>query len=742
MSKAHGSVSSWVPILAGACGLLWAHETARAADTRAASSLEEVIVTATRRPEPLREVPQSVSVLTGDELALRGARNFRDYANSVAGVSFSDVGFAGPKVTIRGVSTDVYSEVRPLTATYLDEIPVTHPGAHVIVQSDGDPELVDIERVEVLRGPQGTLYGASSLGGALRIVTRKPDPAQAAGYSQAMLSTTAHGGFNYGIDGVFNQPLGQDAALRLAGYYRFMDGYIDNIGTGKDDVNSIETTGGRIAYGKDFGDRVQLLATLFSQSVRTEGFGQENIALPRYTQRTLIDENYDDDWILPSLVLTVDLGWGELLSSTAWQDREWRQVSDISGFAASFDSDAVITGDNWQDLGEFIQELRLSSKEGDGFDWLVGLFFNDRDHTWRQTFPAPGFDADTDGLAASSGAADNLGIGHVQFDHQHVAVFGEIEWPFAPRWQVSAGARWYRFEETSAVDSVGFLYGGTVEEVRKSDDSGVVPKLTLSWRPDDASLLYATTTKGFRPSGPNYQPISAEVCAADLAAIGLTEAPASYKSDKLWNYEIGGRTTRLDGRLEVSGAVYYIDWTDVQILAFLLCGTGFTANAGEARSQGAEIELTVRPADGIELAFGGAYIDAELTEDAPTLNAPSGSQLPGVPRFSGYGSLTKHFRAGANLAGYGRVAFRYVDKTYGTFVPAGTPRLVASSYSTVDLVFGLEVRRWSASIFAENLFDEHGVVNAVDDFGLHPGGDYQNLVRPRTVGLNLRLKFD
>jgi len=742
LSKAHGSVSSWVPVIAGAAGLFMPGAETSAAEVRGRFELEEVVVTATRRPEPLREVPLSVSVLTDDELALRGARNFRDYANAVAGVSFSDVGYADAKVTIRGVSTDIYSEVRPLTATYVDEVPVTHPGAHFIVQSDGNPELVDIERVEILRGPQGTLYGASSLGGALRVVTRKPDPAQAAGYTQAMLSTTAHGGFNYGIDGVINQPLGQDSALRLVGYYRDLDGYIDNTGTGRDDVNSAKTTGGRLAYGKDFGDRFHLLVTLFSQSVNTDGVGQENIALPKYTQRTLIDESYEDDWTLPSLLLTVDLGWGELLSSAAWQDRDWLQVNDTSGFSAFFGADVIITGYNRQDLSEFIQELRLSSKEGGNFDWLVGLFFNDRDHTWRQTFPAPGFDAATEGVAASFGAPDNLGIGHVRFDNQHIAVFGEIEWPFAPRWQANVGARWYRFEETSTVDSVGFLYGGDVEEVRQSNDSGVVPKLTLSWRPDDDSLLYTTAAKGFRPSGPNFQPVSGDTCAESLAAIGLTEAPASYKSDTLWNYEIGGRTARLDGRLEVSGAVYYIDWTDVQILAFLQCGTGFMANAGEARSQGAEIELAIRPADGIELAFGGAYIDAELTEDAPTLNAPSGSKLPGVPRFSGYGSLTKHFTAGADRAGFGRVAFRFVDETYGTFVPAGTPRLVAPSYSTVDLLLGLEGRRWSASIFAENLFDEHGIVNAVDDFGLHPGGDYQNIVRPRTVGFNLRLKFD
>ena len=723
----------------GVTGFLVSHDLAFGAEVGSGPVLEEVVVTATRRPESLDRVPMSLHVLTDDELAIRGARNFRDYANTVAGVTFSDAGVTDAKVTIRGISTDVYSETRALTATYLDEVPVTHPGAHFILQSDGDPELVDVERVEILRGPQGSSFGASSLGGVVRIVTSKPDPASFASSIETMLSTTDHGGLNYGIDGVLNQPLSENSALRLVGYFRDNDGYIDNIGTGRHNVNSSKITGARLAYGADIGDRGQILATLFAQNQRNEGFGQENIALDQYSQGTLIDEQYEDDWFLPNLVMTFNLSWADLLSSTAWQERDWSQLADVSGIAFN---QVSVSGHHIQDLVQFIQEFRLSSKNGRRFNWLTGLYFDNREHTLRQTFPAPGYDAATDGEAAKFGVADNLGIGHFRFKNEQIAIYGEAEWQLAPRWQATAGVRFYQFDETSYVDSVGLLYGGLVVATREDDDSGFVPRLTFSWRPDDEHLLYATAAKGFRPSGPNFTPINEESCAESLAAIGLTEAPASYKSDSLWNYEIGGRVSLNDGSLRASGAIYYIDWTDVQILAFLQCGTGFVSNAGSARSKGIEMEIESPLTDSTELSIGVSYIDARLTKEAPTISALPGSRLPGVPRVSGYGSVTQWFKLAENHSAYLRSGLRYVDETFGSFVPGSAARLTAPSYAVVDLRFGFEVGRWNFAMFAENLFDEHGIVTAADDFGLHPSGDFYNLVRPRTIGFSIRASFD
>jgi iron complex outermembrane recepter protein len=310
-------------------------------------------------------------------------------------------------------------------------------------------------------------------------------------------------------------------------------------------------------------------------------------------------------------------------------------------------------------------------------------------------------------------------------------------------WTLSLGGRWFRFEESSHAANRGILAGGTPAPVsRSSDESGFVPKVTLSWAVSPESLLYATVSQGFRPGGPNFTEVPLPLCRGSLEAIGLDEAPASYQSDSLWNYEIGARSTLLDGRLQASVATFLMDWSDVQILAFLACGSAFMSNAANARSDGVEAELTFQLSDSITLDVSGAYIDARVTNDVRELSIEAGEVLPGVPEFSLQAAATWRFPVAADTDGFVRGDYRFVDETEGSFVPAGNERLTAPSYEIVDLRFGFERAAWSASLFVTNLFDEYGIVNRVDDFGLHPNGDFQNLIQPRTIGLTLRAQFE
>jgi outer membrane receptor protein involved in Fe transport len=690
----------------------------------------------------LLDVPLSVHVITSREIELSGARNFRDFANAVAGVTFSDVGLADAKVTIRGVSTDVYSEIRPLTATYLDEVPVTHPGTHLIVQSDANPELVDVERIEILRGPQGTLYGASSMGGTIRVVTSKPDPASVAGFVETTVSSTDHGGPNYGIDLVGNLPLTREGALRLVGYYRDAEGFIDNVGTGADNANSVRTYGGRLAFRKIVSDRLNILATVNYQRQHADGLNLQHVSLPRYQQDTFVDQSWDDEWTLPSLVITFDLGQVELLSSTAWINRKWHAIGDVTGWQRTFDlgpsvpiTSVPITSDHTQELGEFFQEFRFASSDGKRFDWLVGLFLNDRNQRWNSSFPAPGFDEQSGGVAADAGVPDNIGIGQTDFDHEQIAIFGEIGIPFAQRFRLDIGSRWYWFDERHRGAYVDIFGGDGVPQLTSADTNGMVPKFTLSWRPTDESLIYATASRGFRPGGPNGEP-EAGRCDDELAAIGLTRVPNPYKSDSLWSYELGGRATWLNGRVRASASAYHIDWTDIQIFLFFACGQ-FMSNGGGAESNGAELELTLLPRDSLEVAFGATYIDAALTDDAYN-GAPAGSPLPGVPNMSWYATVYGDTQFGEDRTLFARTAIRFVGESYGGFART----FPSPAYEIVDLRIGLETRTWAVSLFADNLLDEYGIVNTVDDFGLHIAGDWRNLIRPRTIGLDVRVNFD
>jgi outer membrane receptor protein involved in Fe transport len=701
--------------------------------------LEEIIVTATKRETRLVQVPFSLHVISADELARTGARGFRDYMSKIPGASFSDVGYFDAKLTVRGISTDIYSEVRPLTAVYLDEVPVTDPGAHYIVQSPINPRLVDIARVEVLRGPQGTLYGASSMGGAIRVITHAPEFDQRSAFVETNVYSVAHGDLGGDLEGMLNLPLTSRFATRVVGYVTSGGGFIDNVGTAKHDVNADQVLGGRVSGSYLASDRLSIQATISHQDRETDGLGINNISQGRYRQLTMSEEALTDRWTVSNVVLTYELDDGQVISSTSFLDRWWRDVTDISGFLDFFSASGTVTADHTQDLYELVQELRVSKTRG-ALEWLGGLFYMKRDQTWDASFPAPGFDASTNGLATSFGLPDNLSIGRVTYDHEHFAAFGELTYSFADSWTGTLGGRYFIISEDAVGNSVGLLASGSAADSSHARNSGFTPKVAVSYTPNAQMLVYATVSEGFRPGGPNFG-VPEEICSDSLAAIGLTSAPETYDPDSLWNYELGARSVSRDGRLSASAAAYHMDWSDVQILAFLTCGSGFMDTTGNAQSDGIEFELTFVPREGLELGLNGAYIHAELTRDIPSLGARSGDRMPGVPAIAASGSVTWRSAISSNLAYIISGDANYVDKTYGAFVPAASVRLTAPSRTLVSARVGLEGARWSGFVYCDNLFDEYGIVNTVDDFGLHPGGDWYNVVRPRTVGVTLRASF-
>jgi iron complex outermembrane recepter protein len=325
--------SGWgMVLLGGACGC----GSARAAGQQTPPGLEEIVVTATRRELALSDAPLAVSVLSERDLEETGVRAFRDYLGFIPGAAFSDVGFADAKITVRGISTDIFSEVRDLTAVYLDEVPITNPGTHLIVQSSINPYLVDIRQVEVLRGPQGTLFGANSMGGTLRILTNRPDPSAFASFAEGTVAAIEHGGETYAVSGMVNVPVANESALRLVGYYEDSGGFIDNVGTGNRNVDAAETVGGRLAAAMPLGDRLSIDLSIVHQERLTDGLNIANISLPAYQQGTHIDESWQDDWTLYNAVLNYDLAFAELMSSTSFVDRYWRAVGDVSGFLDFF----------------------------------------------------------------------------------------------------------------------------------------------------------------------------------------------------------------------------------------------------------------------------------------------------------------------------------------------------------------------------------------------------------------------
>ena len=706
-----------------------------------AATLEEVAVTATKRPMGIDEVPFGLTVLGAETLDRTGAREFRDYLASVPGVSFSDGGLADAKINIRGLSTDVYSEIRPATAVYLDDTPLTDPGAHFIVQSPASPELVDIDRIEILRGPQGTLYGAGSLGGAIRIVTRQPDPTVAGAAAGMDVSMTEHGHESYEVDALVNVPLSDVTALRAVGYYNDQGGFIDNLGTLRNDVNASLRRGARVAVRMTRPEHLDATLMFAHNERSSPGLNIDNLSLDHYQQRTLMPDAYQDEWELLSLPMEYSSDGLEIVSATSYLDREWRQLSDISGFLEFFGVSGTVQADAQQDLNEFAEEIRIGSDLETDNHWLVGLYYLKRDQELRQTFPAPGFDAATKGRGAAFGAPDNLGMTRTTFDHEDVALFGEWSFLLMRGVQLVVGSRWQHMKEEANSDSAGLLYGGVARTSKHWAGSGFSPNVSASFRPSDVYTLYVTASKGFRTGGPNYAPVPQDLCEESLGMLGLTHVPESYDSDHVWNYEIGARVRSRDERIALSASAFRINWSDVQILGFLSCGTGFVDNAGTARTNGVELELSWRVGEHWTIEGNASYLDAQLEGDVPILGVEGGDRLPGVPQWTVNASLTYQHNITSSVVGYIRTDLQYVDAREGTFVPEGAPRLRAPAYALGNLRLGCEGARWSAALYLRNAWDEYATYARVDDFGLHPSGDWNTVGRPRTAGLRIDWRF-
>ena len=372
-----------------------------------AAVIEEIIVTATRREAELQSVPLSVAVVTSEQLEQLGATGFAGYARTVPGLSLTDQGYGGEKHTIRGINLNAnFPEINPLTALYLDEVPII--GSGVLANYHADPMLIDIERIEVLRGPQGTLFGASAMAGAIRIITRKPDFSRTSGFVDTAVSTTKGAGQGYEIHGMFNMPFLQDrAAIRAVGYFRDLDGFIDNVATGDENVNTNEVVGGRLSATYRFSNRTSMTGRITYQERESDGTNFEDVALsPR--QQSHLPEWTSDKWANYNLVIDADLGWSTFMSSTSYLDRSLDALLDISPFVdAAFGFSNPLMTNIPDDVSELIQEFRLTSKADGHLLWVLGAFYQDMDQDLFQDMPAPGFDAQTGGLAASAGVPDN-----------------------------------------------------------------------------------------------------------------------------------------------------------------------------------------------------------------------------------------------------------------------------------------------------------------------------------------------
>jgi iron complex outermembrane receptor protein len=688
--------------------------------------VEEIIVTARKRTERLQDVPQSIQALSGEELRKQGALNFADYARTVAGVSFQDDGPGRSQLFIRGVSTggDVDTGKESTVGVYIDETPVTEGS------SQPDLRLYDIDRVEVLRGPQGTLYGSGSLGGTVRILTNQPSFTETQGHAEIQGSSTKGGGANGATNAWLNLPVTDRAALRAVAYGVRNSGFLDNTETGESDINDESTYGGRLAFGMQPADAVNIVLTGMQQRTESGAYSRRSGDYPRLVIDQREPEPFDDRFGLLNLKVEADLGFASLASSSSYFDRQRDFDNDIDYFIEA--ATGIPRGRSALSYGarSKAQELRLTSQGEGPLQWLIGGFYVDRDEHYGQTI-------NFRGVPTPASSSDYLFFAESDGSIQQVAGFGEVSYEFLGSLTATAGLRVSKADRDNVSMRDGQVLGGVaLVQSGSFSETSRTPKFNLSYRIDDRKLLYLQAAQGFRIGGVNPGLPPCPTCLVDL--------DAQFSSDSLWSYEAGFRSEFFEDALTLNASTFWIDWDDIQLNVNREDGfNGFT-NAGKARSRGFEVEINARASDHVR--FGGqvTYTDAELTSLNRGLEniATIGGQLPQVPRWAAATNAEWAAAIGANGRLYVRGDVQY-QGARTNLLGAGSARL--DDYVVLNLRIGFDRGRWGSAVFLNNLTDERAQLGRDIVSGVRDGApitlDRYTINTPRTVGVSLSARF-
>ena len=709
-----GSLAVCIALLAS--GAATAQEAGEEPDSSADSgAIEEIIVTATRREQSLQDVSLSISALGERQLENMGADSFVDYARAVPGVSFIDRGPGAGQVIVRGVTTQSVRfdtpRIKETVGIYIDEVPVSSARNYL------DSHLFDVARVEVLRGPQGTLYGSGSMAGTVRVITNPPNPQTVEGKVSARAVTQDDGDPGYAVNAVLNLPVIEgESAVRITAFHDLAGGFIDNLQLGKDAVNETTIQGGRIAYRHHFSERFEATATASFQDMETDapqsGTGvwrvhQAPLDSRRDEQVRFVDEYVSDEWSLFSLELRYDFGGAELLSSTSYLDRQNDTFQDLTSATHHFFG---LYLDTWildaVTVENVTQEFRLTSSGEGRLQWLLGAYYQDGDKLHDELIFAPGFDAATGLPAAWFGAETDVLVTFItNFDEQQTAVYGELSYQFTDRLEGTVGARWFDVEQETLISATGLYAGSAFAEPGATAEDGVHPKFLLSFQANEDQLFFAQAARGFRLGGAG-DPVPYGPCQSDFDALGVTQAPGNFDSEFVWDYELGAKTTWNDGRLTLNATLYRIDWEDIQTTRNLACGWFFTENTGEARTQGLELELVARPTPNLELLFSASYNSAEITKDLEQQNAKSGDELPWSPDLTAFASVRYQFPERNGRSWYLQADVSHTGSTSNTLNPNALSAAKVPAYNLVNLHFGVQTERWEAEVFALNASNE------------------------------------
>jgi iron complex outermembrane recepter protein len=713
-----------------------------------ADEIKEIVITATRRDTLISDTPISIRAVSGDDLEAKGATSLADYALSVPGLSYVEIGVGGSQLTIRGIGSDAGAAT---VGYYLDEAPLSSAGF------TADFANFDVERIEILRGPQGTLYGDSSMGGTLRVITKKPDYRDFGGQVAASVGTTRFGAASYSGSAAVNAPLIADKlAVRVTGNYVRDGGFIDNIGVGQKDADrrTRYSVRSQLAF-KPVDDLTINLAYLY-QNRKFRADNTIDGPVEGLQQNRTFNEPTVDRIHLASATLTYDFGSANLVSATNYYDSKSRRFYDANQFVGG----GSFTIRDFLPQTRFSQEVRLSSSGKSKLSWLVGGFYQKIESKNRsQQFDSP---LDFAGLGVT-----NYGTTFNTDAQRQAAVFGELGYTFFDALTITGGLRYYDYKLTGTVSGVGPIlpFLGlpstlTARPVAKND--GVLKRLNISYKIDENTLLYAQYADGFRIGGSNQ---------------GVSPDKIFFGPDSVKSYEAGVKGNWAGGRVKINLTGYLIDWNNIQINNLdPVTGANYTTNNGKARSKGLEFELVTKPSKHVQLDASFGWSDARLTQNNITgaidlltgnpvdfRTAPTGSfatlyrglrgeRVPYTPSVQLALGAAYSFSLGS-FAGNLRADYQYVGEAFNRVAnnvqlpgsapstdPAigGQPSRKVFDYSLINLSLGLSRGALDLNVYANNLLDKRAQLYATP---IAVFGDRNITNRPRTIGARISYSF-
>lgn len=707
-----------------------------------------IVVTATRRQESLTDTSLAVSAITSEALERANVTSLQDLTRVEPSLTIQNYGAAFNQFIIRGIE----SETSATTGLYYDEVPLLG-GIPSEGGGDGSPSLrlVDLERVEVLKGPQGTLFGSGSMAGTIRLIPSRPELGDLAARVSASGALVEHGQPLFQGDATVNLPVGETVALRASGWTEVGGAFIDQTYAGQtfEDVNDAFVRGGRIAGLWEPVPDLTITATAVHQEITVDGTQNYDLALGPYLSSAFSNEPYEDNFDLFSIIADYDLGFGTLTFAGSYSTFDFFRPKDTTPTNAFFGLPGTARYVMDQEFRVYTGEVRFASDFDGPVQLVAGAYYQDDRTRFQdaavQTDPLSGDPPcnSYDECIANNATAALEYATSLQRDVEQFALYGQADWEITPSLTATVGLRYFSADIANTAfalqDIADWFRGIVTTPYQTQDDEADESKtsynfaLRYEFTPDIS--VYARVASGFRIGGTN----NAENAANNFGIV----IPASFGSDSLWDYELGFKASLFDRLLYVELTGYRIDWSAQQLPATDATGAfTYVINAGESRIYGSELQLTANPAEGLTASLGVTYTDAELVEDLPPEVIASGviglagDRIPRIPRWSVNAQAEYATPVGASAELYVGGNLTYRGSSFYEFEsdPSG---LMLSDYTLLGARVGVRTGRWDASLFVQNLTDtaaEAGIYASIDGVKVYSP-------RPRTIGVRLSASF-